>query len=139
MPRALIVDDDPQIQAILKRLLARHGFEVDQATSGREGGKKLMIAGTLHEPYRYVFLDHDMPDDNGTELVRRMTSLSWTGPGLLAGKITFVVHSSNPDGAQRMAAILRDAHLRTRVIPKDRLVSILMFYKSTKPTTQARS
>jgi CheY-like chemotaxis protein len=136
MPRALVVDDDPDIQKMLKRLLERHGFEVVQALDADTGFKFLSKPFEAGQ-FRYIFLDHDMPGErgDGTALALDIVRLGKHagGPWFPAGKATFVIHSANPDGAARMAKILKSAGLRVRVIPKDKLINLLMYYKPTKP------
>lgn len=130
MPRALVVDDDPQIQKILVRLIRRHGFEV-YATGDPINALSEILSGPY---YRYVFLDHDLgTHEDGTWIAQRVAAdanrLRYDPQATCAVPTTFVVHSANPDGAARMAQILRSVQLRTRVIPKDRLMALLMFYK----------
>ena len=59
----LTVDDEPAINWILGRLIARRGFPVDHALSGREA-----IRLCRHKRYRVVFIDAKLPDIHGTTL-----------------------------------------------------------------------
>jgi DNA-binding NtrC family response regulator len=60
----LTVDDEPAINWILGRLIARRGFPVDHALSGREA-----INLCRRNRYRAVFVDAKLPDILGTTLV----------------------------------------------------------------------
>ncbi len=144
MPRALVVDDDPQIQKVLKRILERLGFEVTQCEYARCRLHELL----QHErgnPFRYVFLDYNFVDptdfvksvhgETGEWLAKRIAVVARDPDPPIPPvdlSATFVLHSSDPDGAARMAAILKSAGLRVRVIPKHRLEDILMYYKPAK-------
>jgi DNA-binding NtrC family response regulator len=63
-PAFLTVDDEPEINWILGRLIARRGFPVDHALSGREA-----IGLCRRNRYRAVFVDAKLPDILGTTLV----------------------------------------------------------------------
>ena len=41
MPRVLIIDDDPMLQEVLQRMLAKAGFETTVASNGAEGLESL--------------------------------------------------------------------------------------------------
>ncbi len=61
----LIVDDEPQLRRVLSRLMLSDGFEVDEATNGREALHALQRrAATL------VLSDLYMPELDGMELLR---------------------------------------------------------------------
>ncbi|RKT46113.1 response regulator [Thiocapsa rosea] len=63
-PTFLTVDDEPAINWILGRLIARRGFPVDHALSGREALRLCRL-----KRYRAVFVDAKLPDILGTTLV----------------------------------------------------------------------
>ena len=67
--RLLIVDDDPQMRAMLRQALERHGFEVHEAASGAEVLQALESARP-----DAVVLDKEMPGLTGfdaLELIRQ--------------------------------------------------------------------
>lgn len=67
--RLLIVDDDPQMRAMLRQALERHGFEVHEAASGEQVLQALESA----RPDAIV-LDKEMPGVSGfdaLELIRQ--------------------------------------------------------------------
>ncbi|WP_237770245.1 response regulator [Ornithinimicrobium sp. CNJ-824] len=65
---ALVVDDEPQIRALLAAYLARDGFVVREAGTGAEA---LRQAG-LEPPPDVVLLDVGLPDLDGMEVLRRL-------------------------------------------------------------------
>jgi two-component system response regulator MprA len=81
MPRILAVDDDPKITQMLKRVLTLEGYEVDAASSGREG---LEIAEAQNPDL--VILDILMPGLDGIEVCRQIRSRGDTPILLLTAK-----------------------------------------------------
>jgi CheY-like chemotaxis protein len=66
-PRALIVDDEPEIRAILARLLATRDIASTQACSGEEA---MCLFREVHPDL--VLLDIKMPGIGGMEALRQM-------------------------------------------------------------------
>ena len=62
--KILIIDDEVEISRLLTRFLERRGFKVESAENIREG--KFLY---LHENYRYLILDINLPDGNGMEML----------------------------------------------------------------------
>jgi DNA-binding response OmpR family regulator len=69
--KILVVDDDPDIRALLKELLTRARFEVDEAADGREALRRLYKA-----PPALVILDVAMPGMDGYQTLERIRDLS---------------------------------------------------------------
>lgn len=69
-PRAFTTDDDPTILAILKVMLEREGFEVLQASDGREAGR--MIDDIV--PPDIAILDLMLPYIDGLQLTKQIRS-----------------------------------------------------------------
>jgi two-component system sensor histidine kinase/response regulator len=67
----LIVDDTPENIISLKKVLERHNFEVDTATSGEEALKKV-----LRNEYVLIILDVQMPGMDGFEVAEAITGYS---------------------------------------------------------------
>ncbi|WP_186402072.1 MULTISPECIES: response regulator [unclassified Sphingopyxis] len=74
-PRILIVDDDPELRALLQRFLAEHGFAVRAA----DGGKAMDISLT-RDPADLIVLDLMMPGEDGLAIVRRLRERDETIP-----------------------------------------------------------
>ncbi|MBC8255505.1 MAG: diguanylate cyclase [Ardenticatenia bacterium] len=66
-PRILVVDDDPDLVRLLQYALAKEGYHVEQALTGKEG---LEMAQTLHP--HVVITDLMMPGMDGTALCREL-------------------------------------------------------------------
>lgn len=67
MPKVLVIDDEAALTKILSRFLGDAGFEIETATSGREGLQKAVST----QPDAIV-LDIMMPDMDGYEVCRRL-------------------------------------------------------------------
>ncbi|MFC2081270.1 response regulator [Bacteroidota bacterium] len=67
MGRILIIDDEPYILLMLKKMLERAGYEVDLASNGKEG-----MALFDKDSADLVITDIIMPDKEGLELILDM-------------------------------------------------------------------
>ena len=67
MDRILIVDDDSNINGMLKEALEREGFSCGQAFSGSEATLRLTV-----EQYDLVLLDLALPGMSGEEVLREI-------------------------------------------------------------------
>ncbi len=63
----LVVDDDPDIQEVLRDRLESLGYQVLVATGGKEGLEFLERLSPL-----MVLLDIEMPDMNGLEVLKEI-------------------------------------------------------------------
>ena len=70
MKRILIIDDEPDILMMLKKMLERAGFEVDIAENG-ESGMQLFHSQSAD----LVITDIIMPEKEGLEIIREMKQL----------------------------------------------------------------
>ena len=78
--RILVVDDEPDVAAVVKDVLATVGHEVDTAISGTEALKMLELTA-----YDLVFTDLGMPDMSGWEVAERINE---ERPGLAVVLVT---------------------------------------------------
>jgi DNA-binding response OmpR family regulator len=83
--RILVVDDDPGIGTMLTRALARHGFQVDAATSADEA-----LAKAQTTRYDAALVDLVMPGRDGADLSETLRRLF---PGLPVGLLTGYTNS----------------------------------------------
>ncbi len=67
MKKILIIDDEPYILLMLKKMLERAGYEVDLASNGKEGMDLFE-----KETTDLVITDIIMPDREGLELIIEM-------------------------------------------------------------------
>lgn len=65
--RILVVDDDPELRALLQRFLTEHGFQVRTADGG-----KAMDAALQRDPADVIVLDLMMPGEDGLAVLRRL-------------------------------------------------------------------
>ncbi len=66
--RVLIIDDDPDVQNVLKATLCAHGFVADAVTSGEEAFDYLRDEGSVD----LLVLDFHLPGMTGVEFCRRL-------------------------------------------------------------------
>jgi DNA-binding response OmpR family regulator len=69
--RILVVDDDEDIRILLKELLGRAGYRVDEAVDGRAALRQL-----YETPPALVILDVTMPEMDGYQTLERIRDLS---------------------------------------------------------------
>jgi len=69
--RILVIDDDRQIRALLRRFLTRDGHDVVEAEDGATG-----LAAFAAEPADLVVVDLFMPGRNGWDTIRRLQDCS---------------------------------------------------------------
>ncbi|HHN78690.1 MAG TPA: sigma-54-dependent Fis family transcriptional regulator, partial [Phycisphaerales bacterium] len=74
----LLVEDEEMLRESLAELLAEEGFEVVQASNGREGYEQL-----LERPFDLILSDIRMPEMDGVELLRRAVRVAPQTPVIL--------------------------------------------------------
>ena len=86
MKKILIIDDEPHILLMLKKMLERAGYEIEIAINGMEG-----LELFKKSPTDLVITDIIMPEKEGLETIREMKRLQ-SGLKIIAmsggGKIT---------------------------------------------------
>jgi two-component system response regulator MprA len=82
-PRALVVDDDPKIQAVLRRGLGLEGFQVELADDGRQA-----LVLLRERDFDLVILDVLLPGVDGVEVCRRLRAASDTPILMLTARDT---------------------------------------------------
>ena len=70
MTHALVVDDDPDLRALVRVVLEPRGFDVSEATTGGEA----LVALHTHALPDIVVLDVQMPDLDGWETLAAIRS-----------------------------------------------------------------
>jgi DNA-binding response OmpR family regulator len=70
-PRVLVIDDDADIRLLLRELLERAGYLVDEAEDGKTGLRQLFANAPA-----LVILDVTMPDMDGYQTLERIRDLS---------------------------------------------------------------
>lgn len=69
MPKALVVDDSRAIRMILSRTLKELGFDVREATNGKEALAVIEAEGT---DLTLLLADWNMPEMNGMDLLKQV-------------------------------------------------------------------
>ncbi|CCK79559.1 sigma-54-dependent transcriptional regulator [Desulfobacula toluolica] len=87
----LIVDDEAKMRNLLSMMLERKGYQIDQATDGKDALKKVS-AGT----YDLVISDIKMPEMDGKELINRMREQNIVTP------VVFITAFATVDSAVDM-------------------------------------
>ena len=77
-PTLLVVEDDPDLQAVLARILTSEGYEVITATDGEAG-----LAEALGRAPDLVILDVGLPVKDGVEVVRELREHGFLAPALM--------------------------------------------------------
>ena len=67
MAKILVIDDEPQVRAMLRQMLEREGFEVMDAPDGKEGIKLYQ-----ENPTDLIITDIIMPEKEGLETIREL-------------------------------------------------------------------
>lgn len=73
--RVLVVDDEKNMRWVLAQALESAGFEVTQATDGKEA-----LAAVAEQTPDVMVLDHKMPAPDGMEVLRRLRAKGHTFP-----------------------------------------------------------
>jgi signal transduction histidine kinase/CheY-like chemotaxis protein len=93
--RVLIVDDDSESAAVLRKMLTRAGFQVRVAENGALG----IEAFQQWQPH-FIWMDLGMPQLSGTEATRRIRQLDG-GAEVKIAAITASAYASERDGVIR--------------------------------------
>lgn len=101
MKRILVVDDDSGMRLILRRLLEREGYHVEEAQNGAEGIEKLRTTN-----FDLVLTDLVMPEKSGFELIHELHAMrpgakiiALSGGGVMGSSTCLEI--ARRDGASR--------------------------------------
>ena len=95
--KIIIADDEPTIRLILKELLIKEGYEVEEAANGEEA-----ILALRNAPFNLAILDYRMPKTDGLEALRQIKKID---PSVA---VVMITAHGNPDVA--MEAIREGAY-----------------------------
>lgn len=76
--KILVVDDEPDIRAILKQVLEAHGYAVITASGAKEGIEQIQKSSP-----DLMFLDIQMPDDSGLAVANALSRSTQAIPFIL--------------------------------------------------------
>jgi DNA-binding response OmpR family regulator len=77
-PTILVVEDDPDLQRVLKRILTGEGYQVLTAADGETG-----LAEALGRAPDLLILDVGLPSMDGVEVVRELREHGFAAPALM--------------------------------------------------------
>ncbi len=118
-----MVDDEPEIRAIVRKILEREGYEVEEAESGRRGVELIS-----EEEFDVLLLDVLLPDADGWEVCRCVskrvrvvifTVLSSEEDVRRSRECGAAVHLSKPFPREELLRAVRCARLRKVYNPQD--------------------
>jgi DNA-binding response OmpR family regulator len=126
LPTILVVEDSPDLVALLQRVLSEHGYAVRSAQDGEAG-----LASALEDEPDLVILDVGLPGRNGFEVVRELRRKGVEAPtlmltaraevadrvnGLDSGADDYLIKPFDPDElVARVRALLRRSSAHGRV------------------------
>ena len=87
MPSVLVIDDDPDIRALVRAILQEEGFEVEEAENGVVGFDLY-----CNHPSDVVLTDIFMPEGEGMETIR---NLCHADPDVRIVAMSGAAHSGN--------------------------------------------
>jgi signal transduction histidine kinase/DNA-binding response OmpR family regulator len=93
--RVLVVDDVPENLTVALGFLGRHNISAEIADGGFEAIEKVKESVESGRPYDLVFMDHMMPDLDGTEASKHIRSLAGDDPVSPYTTIPIVAFSAN--------------------------------------------
>ncbi|HUG39095.1 MAG TPA: ATPase, T2SS/T4P/T4SS family [Longimicrobiales bacterium] len=105
----LVVDDDPEDRLLVRTLLQKHGFRVEEAEDGEEA---LRLIG-MGDSHALVVLDLEMPNVDGREVLHRLRSTGST----IALPVIVLTGSPDPDDEYRLMEAGADDYLRKPLDP----------------------
>lgn len=81
MNKILIIEDDITINGLLRSIIEKNGYVVDNAYSGTNG-----LAMGLHEEYSLILLDLMLPEKTGEDIVKELRKVNKTPIIVLSAK-----------------------------------------------------
>jgi type IV pilus assembly protein PilB len=105
--RILIVDDDPEDRLLVRTILAKHGWLVEEVRDGEEALARLR--GDTE--FALVVLDLEMPNVDGREVLERLRAMGATVP------VVVLTGSPDPEDEYRLMEGGADDYLRKPLDP----------------------
>jgi putative two-component system response regulator len=112
----LVVDDEPQVQQLIARILERHGFRCELAASADEARKLLE---SREESFQLMLCDVNMPGESGLEL---LSSTLATHPEVAALMVT---GADDPKMAENAIELGAFGYLTKPFRPNELMINIV--------------
>jgi two-component system, OmpR family, response regulator ResD len=104
----LVVDDDPEDRLLVRTILKKHGWQVEEAVDGEEALSRI----ASDTAYALVVLDLVMPNIDGRDVLSRVRSAGSTVP------IIVMTGSSDPEDEPLLIESGADDYLRKPLDPR---------------------
>ena len=127
MTQLLIVDDDPMIRMLLKRVAERAGIAADTAADGAEALERLR-----ERHYRVLLLDLMMPRMSGYDVLEKIRAM----PSRAATPVIVVTAKHDPEGVQREVEGGATDHLAKPFLPSELEAVVKRVLKGPKKATE---
>lgn len=114
-PRALVVEDDPAVNAVVVRLLQREGFDIASFADGR-----LAAEAAEGEHFSLAIIDLHIPVMNGFELVEKLRTM----PTASKMPILFLTGSGDEDNVVRGFEVGANDYLVKPFYPRELIARI---------------
>jgi two-component system chemotaxis response regulator CheY len=98
---AIVIDDSSAMRMILRRIVTKLGFEVDEAVDGRDALDKLNAAEQVPD---VALIDWNMPEMNGLEFIQAVRS----DPRY--SRLTLLMVTTESEQSQIVRALAAGAH-----------------------------
>ena len=105
----LVVDDDPEDRLLVRTILQKQGFRVEEAQDGDEALERI----GLGDSHALVVLDLEMPTVDGREVIQRLRASGST----MALPVIVLTGSPDPDDEYRLMDAGADDYLRKPLDP----------------------
>jgi two-component system chemotaxis response regulator CheY len=99
--QAIVIDDSSAMRMILRRIVTKLGFEVDEAVDGRDALDKLNAAEQVPD---VALIDWNMPEMNGLEFIQAVRS----DPRY--SRLTLLMVTTESEQSQIVRALAAGAH-----------------------------
>lgn len=119
-----VLDDEPQMRKALRRLLATHGFSVEEYEAGSG-----FLAALASHPADCLLLDLHMPEVNGFHVLEAFAV------GRIKTPVVVITAHNEPDTEERVRALGASAFL-TKPVDETRLLSAIRSAISNDSQTQ---
>ena len=128
MPKILLVEDDPFIAEIYIKKISDAGFEVANATTGKEALKR--IAET---PYDLVLLDMVLPELSGMDILHELRGKTEYDKNL---KVVIFSNLSSPEEQEAAAKAGATGFISKTDFTPSQVVDEVKRYLGESPVTQ---